>query len=392
MRDENTAVYTPSKVALAVLIAAGLTIGVLPLLLYKSLAVLIAPYFLFSLLAALWMGRKFVSHASAPPNRWEWFLAGWNAVGMGATASLIGFIWYGLAYAVVWAVDYLANAVGWEMELVPSTFATYAGGGFFAIFALIVPFLATEQILAELFPAIAGIRSVYYSIAAMRTQIVLIALGCIVGCILVLTVFDLDPVGFWFTLLLTFVFVGTSAPMQKAELSRRPSADGATLLRAVRRLYAAAGYTLIDRPRTNDPELDPLVTEIDLLATAGDRGYAVQTSLAASPESDLDEGTVFEVRAGAKALQRALRAGEPSATRVEPYLFVVGGHISESMQDFCREVGVSLHHVADVGSLRAAVSETDSTALREIALRLLQVPLAEQSEVPAEREQGEVSR
>jgi len=62
---------------------------------------------------------------------------------------------------------------------------------------------------------------------------------------------------------------------------------------------------------------------------------------------------------------------------VEPYLLVVGGQISEDLRILSGEVGVKLVHLPDIESLRPALAEEADTALRDIALSLLQVPVGD---------------
>jgi hypothetical protein len=383
MQDKKFTVYTPNRVGLSILIAAGICAGLAPLLLHKSAAFLLLPVFVWSAAAAWWTGRTFTSRATVRPNIWEWLLAGWNAVGIGASASLVAFIWYGMAYALIWAFVLAANAIGWAIAPSPSTGATYVAAVMLAIIGLSGPVLAAKQIPVKLYPGIAGIRSTYYSLADRPWMLALVASIVAAGCILGLTVFGLDLRGFWFALLLTLTLAGTSSPLLEPGETRGPSESGNTVLRAVARLYAAAGYEVVERPRTDDPELDPLVATVDLLASAGDRAYAIQTVVIDSPQTEVEESTVFDVRAGAKGLQRALRGPNAGDVRVEPYLLVVGGRLGEHMQDLCRDVGVSLVHLADTESLREAVVATDKHRLRAMALRLLQVPLAE-SELEAQ--------
>jgi hypothetical protein len=101
--------------------------------------------------------RRFAAgaeNATEHPEPLEWLLAGWHAVGLGARASLIGLVWYWLAWAVVWGARYGAHAVGWTIETTPVSGGTYASVFFAGIFALAIPFLAADDIPSKLRHAI----------------------------------------------------------------------------------------------------------------------------------------------------------------------------------------------------------------------------------------------
>jgi hypothetical protein len=372
--DGEQARVRPKWAALSIILAAGLVAGLLPFLLYIQFPYLASFYFVYAAIVVPWRGRGFISHATERPGLLEWLLAGWNAVGVSATASMIGFFWYGLSYVVVWTVGYGAQALGWALEINPTSIATYVSAAFIAIFALAIPFQLANELPLKLYPEIAGTRSAFFPVAGKPWRLAMLALFGVAGGVASVTLLDLDVHGLGFTLSLTWFLLLTGAPLLHLGKRKRPSASTVEVLTALRKIFSAAGYKLIERPRTDSPELDPLITSVDLLALARDRGYAVNAKVLDSRETDVGRSTVFEVRTGAKALQRALRSSDTPETVVEPYLLVVGGQINEGFRTFSGELGVKLVHLPDIESLRPALAETTDTALRDIALHLLQVP------------------
>jgi hypothetical protein len=352
------------------------TLGILPFLLYRSAEFIFAPYLVWSGLASWWATRRFVSRATTEPTLLEWIIAWWSAVGKGATVSMIGYLWYGIVYGIVWCVVFAANAINWEISLEPSSGATVASWVFFGAFGLAVPILIADELASKLYPSIAGIRSPFFEFASKPGLLMVVP---IVGIVFFAALIwnGLDPKGLWFTLLLAVFLVGTSAPLQEPAADRKDSAAGREVYNAVRRLFLAAGYRLIERPRTDDRELDPLIAAIDLVAVSDRRTYAVQIVFAAlDSEAGIDESNIFEVKAGARALHRAAQSSEESDRRVVPYLFVVGGEINDSQRELSRELMVSVVHLPDSQLLRPAATVTELSSLRETALRALQVPLA----------------
>lgn len=367
----------PNWVALSIVLAAGLVAGLLPFLLYIQFPYLAGPYFVYAAIVVPWRGRGFISHATERPSLLEWILAGWNAVGVSAIVSWIGFLWYGLSYFVVWAIGEGAHALGWALEMNPSSIATYVSAAFIVIFALAVPFQLSKELPLKLYPEIAGTRSAFFPVAGKPWRLAFLALLGVTVSVAGVALLDLELQGLGFTFFLTCLLYLTGAPLLQLGKRKLPSAGTNEALTALRKLFSAAGYKLIERPKTDSPELDPLITSVDLLALARDRGYAVNAKVLDSRETDVGRSTVFEVRTGAKALQRALRSSDAPETVVEPYLLVVGGQISEDLRILSGEVGVKLVHLPDIESLRPALAEEADTALRDIALSLLQVPVGD---------------
>jgi hypothetical protein len=370
--DGEHARVRPNRVALTIVLAVGLAAGLVPFLLYLQVLYLAVPYFVYAAIVVSWRGRGFIGNATERPDLSEWLLAGWNAVGVGATASMVGFIWYGLSYIVVWAVGYGAHALGWTLEMNPTSIAAYVSAFFFTVFALAVPVLVADEVPSKLYPQIAGTRSPFFPLAFKPWRLAMLALLGVTGG--AAGVAFLDVQGLWFTLSLMLFFVATGVPLFKLGEPERHSAGAVLVMKALSKLLSAAGYKLTEKPRTGSPEVDPLITPVDLLAFAGNRGYAIKVKVVGSGETDLEWVAASDIRRAAKALQRALRSDNSTEAMVEPYLLVIGGRISDDLRSFSGEEGVKLVHFPDTESLRPALEpEAADSDLRGIALRLLQV-------------------
>lgn len=363
----------PNRVALSIVLAAGLAAGLLPFLLYLHVTYLALPYFLYAAVVVWWTVRGFTGNATEPPEPLEWALAGWNAVAVGASSGMIGFIWYGLAYVVAWLAAFAADAVGSALELNPTSLATYPCVLFGGLLALAAPFIVADQLPPKLYPRIAGTRSIYFPFIVNPWKLAMLAVLGVAG-VAVAAAF-LDPQGTWFAVLLTGFIVGTGGPLFKVTETER-SSDGAVLvMKALSKLLSAAGYQLTEKPRTGSPEIDPLITPVDLLAFAGNRGYAIKVKVVASGDADLEWMAASDIRRAAKALQRALRSDNAAEVGIDAYLLVVGGRISDDLRSFADEENVKLVHFPGMDSLTAALKpEATASDLRGIAERVLQVP------------------
>lgn len=375
--DDQHARVRPNWAALSLVLAAGIVTGLLPFLLFLRVPYVAGPLLIYAMIAVALKGRKFVSQATEQPDLLEWLLAGWNGVGVGAATSVVGFTWYGLSYLTGWLFGLGANALGWTIEINPASIATYVSAFFAGMFALAVPFLAADEVPAKLYPGIAGTRSVFFPLTTKPWVVAALGLFGVVGSVAALGVFGLDPRGLAFTLSLTAFFVVTGGPLLQLGSAEQPSARMTEALMALNRVLSAAGYKLTANPTTGSPEVDPLIKGVDFLAVAKDRGYAIKIQLLRPRATDETWANAFEVRAGAKALQRALRAVDTPEIPIEPYLLVIGAQVSDAFRTFFREEGVKLLELPNIEAFgRALAPEATDAELRQIAQQLLEVPLA----------------
>ena len=374
--EVQPAAIAPNWVAISIACATGVVVGLLPFLLYTRAAYLALPLFVYTLIVVPWKGRGFVSHATERPEWLEWLLAGWNAVGIGAVAGIVGFVWYGLTYSAVWAVGYFAHAWAWALATNPTLAATYVAGFFVGIFALATPFLLADALPPKLYPPIAGTRSVFSPLAAAPGKLAIVALLGISTGIAGLALLDLHGLGF--TLALAIFLVVTGAPLIELGKQERSSARTLDVLAALKNILSAAGYVLTEKPRTGSPEVDPLIACVDLFALATNRGYAIKVEVHAKDQADVEWSAAFDVRTAAKALQRVLRDEDAPDAVVEPYLLVIGGRVGDDLKAFSEKEGVKLVHFPDTEPLRTGLGAGAVDGARlEAALRVLEVPFGD---------------
>src|SRR5262249_47754331 len=153
-----------------------------------------------------------------------------------------------------------------------------------------------------------------FPLTARTRQLASIALlGFVVG-IVGLAFFEAH--GLSFTLLLTTYFAATGSPLLDLGTKDRR----ADTLAVLKKLLASTGYSLTEAPRTGDPEVDPLIASVDLLALAGSQGYAIKIQVLESQRTSADWSLAADVRAGAMALQGALRNESTTGIIVQPYV------------------------------------------------------------------------
>jgi len=365
----------PNWLALACIAALGIAIGALPYLLYMRSEYFALPLAAYAAFVLAWKARRYECQATEHPGPLEWLLAGWTAVGVGAVASAIGFIWYWGIFGLAWIVAAAINALGWTFAPDPAELGTYFSYTFFAIFAAALPFVLADELPPKLYPRVAGTRSAFFALANQRWLIAAVAAGGLVALgVAILQGVDLH--GFWFTLLAAIAFLVTGTTLSSLGEAAPTSREDAQVISAVKKLFTAAGYELTEKPSTGNPEVDPLIAVIDILARSPSRAYAVKLAMLAGADARLDWSTAVELRTAARTIQRVLRTGDAPETIVEPYLLVVGGTIAAELNALATEEGVRLAHYADSGNLRAAAGVTPAER-RAQATSVLQIEPAE---------------
>jgi hypothetical protein len=152
-------------------------------------------------------------------------------------------------------------------------------------------------------------------------------------------------------LTLTLFIVAIAGRLFDLPEAERSSSGVVRVLKACSTLLSAAGYNLTEKPRTGNPEVDPLTTPVDLLASAGNHAYAIKVRVAGSDEKDLDWTAASDIRRAAKTLQRVLGSDRPDKVKIDAYLLVIGGRVSDDLRSFSEEEDVKLVQFPTLESL-----------------------------------------
>jgi hypothetical protein len=357
--------------------AVGITLGTVPFLLHLNyrLALVAGAIFVFTSISAAWNARKVTSQATEHPAQLEWVIAGCYAVATGAIAGFYGFMFSGIAYGLGWLADIAVLAFGKTLWVSPASVAWTVGLGIFTIFIALFSWTFVPDLSRKLYARTAGMRSYFSHLEKSRLfrDVAGIFFWGSVVLVLFIVQTDFSVHDLWFNVILTFLLVSFRSYIDDIGKRTQSSAPTVENLTALKNLFQAAGYQLTDRPRIDSAELDPLLQSIDLLALAGDHGYAITAKVLSSAESNVEWFVPSKVRTGAKALQQALKSDENSTIAMQPYLLVIGGQISEKFMKLCADEEVKVVHIPDPTSLPSTVASDSSADLRATALRLLEI-------------------
>lgn len=224
---------------------------------------------------------------------------------------------------------------------------------------------------------IAGTRSAYFPLAAVlrKRPVLTPVLAGITICIIlsVLIFVDIDMHGFWFTVSLSVFYAGIGQPLREIGVGVDPSAHAVDTLANVNRLLSAAGYELIENPVSGDPAIDPLITSVDIVALAPDRGYAI--SISESDDTGLDWSRASELRTAARALEEVLDKDGSTQRKIEPLLLAIGAFTNDAIEAISAKIGIKLVRIKD-SSLLSFPQDEETSRLKDVASELLLVPAA----------------
>jgi len=235
-----------------------------------------------------------------------------------------------------------------------------------------VPAEVAKALAAKLYPTVPGTRTPFLALLADPAKLWLVAAPAI-GVVLV-SVFLLDPGGTAFAAVLTVVLFYTSLPLSEIGKEKQLSTADRGAEESVRKLLEAAGYKAITSPTTGDPEVDPLLKEVDFLCYGGECVLAVGVKRGATGANTSDWSLASTLLSAANILQERLAKDGGLGLGVRPFLVLVGGAIGDSLRTFGEREGVSLVHLPSDSVIHEVLGDSDPDALAERAAQLLSVP------------------
>lgn len=294
------------------------------------------------------------------------YLAVWSAVAFGAMLSALSLL---VCFAVTWlwrGAGWLAGRMGGDLAGDAATIAFWVSVACFLGLGFVMGAAASLEIAERVFPSTAAepaddptAQSV---LPRTRTVLATVAVALVLLAVLLLLT---EPGSAWRVGLLACWMVVFTVPLLADE-----EEDGLEELRARERitsLLEALGYSVITDPRSGEAELDALFAELDLLATRGDHGLAIEIKWRRQAEP-VEWFEASHLRTAAWAV-RQWKAEEWGETPVEPVLLLVDCDVAESFEAFLRDEPFTVLRLSS-DSLEA-VDAVDGAELAELAAELL---------------------
>jgi hypothetical protein len=338
----------PKRLPLILIIAAASGIGLFPYLLFVDRVRYLLVVIPVATLMAFFALRRLVTDATEEPSLGEWLLAAWSAVSLPSTGALFGFAMYGIGFGLASLAGYSLKLFAFALPIDPPTWGYWASLPFAGLIAIGALWRSTQDLFYSLYPRIAGSRSVFFQLLA-RPWTIPLALGSIAA--LVIMVVLLDPRGIWFPLLLVLLLFYSAFPLRRL-WQRRLDRRQTEIIESLARLLESSGYDVTRSPRTNKPEIDPMIRGIDMLARSTTRAFAIEVKSSRSSEF-IEWHEAANLQAASSVLQDELAEGSKVGVRIEPILVLVGAKLAPSLERFSEKEGVPVLDLADPSILQA---------------------------------------
>jgi hypothetical protein len=223
------------------------------------------------------------------------------------------FLIFGMCELIWGVLGWVGITVGVRSDLVAFYITSF-------IAVVLLPSLAysqTEDSVEQLYPETAGLRSAYYGMISKDSRrLSLTTLAASIGLILFMVfgiLFRWSLGGVLYVLQVTLFFFSLVIVPPDARVSRRKSIE--EIISAVSALFEAAGYEVELKPRTQDSVVDPLLMEVDLVATRDGQHLFIDVKTGAERKRSLDWRSVSALKQASWILseRRNLRLEESNA-------------------------------------------------------------------------------
>ena len=333
----------PNRFVLALIVALASFIGLLPYWCFIDRLDSLAALFVAIAAAGGFASLKGApTEATERPSLGEWLLGLWSAVAMPAIAGLLGMAFYGIAYGGTRLWNAATGAVEFGAPGDPAAVAFWVSLVMEGLFVASAAAASAEKLQRGLYPGTAGERSVYFQFLGQPLKLASMA-AAIVGAFAVLLVFS-DSGSIWPPIGAAFLLFFASMPFdQLAEERAGPLEVGA--VDAVAKIFEGAGYSVTRSPRTGNPEVDPLIRNVVLLARHGREAFAINVKDPRAAKTVVEWNAASAVRTAAAVLQQEIAASGGKGCAVRPLLVVVGGELAPSLQRFSEQESVPVVHL-----------------------------------------------
>jgi hypothetical protein len=363
-----------NRLALALLTAIAVMIGVAPalLILDRSLWLLYASVLV--LIAAMWgaFTESTDTIATYQPSWQEFLLAGLGTIFVGALTGLLA---TGLVYGIPWLAEIVAGWLGTGISLQRAAHAVALFlGGIVGLLGLIVTFGSPNMMVVQLYPDTAGVRTAFYSQLTVGWRRKMSKyLGShwrvIVVVTLVVCLCVNELIALWGRagayLALNLALLVCAYPLFFA--TAIPNHFNESQVQKIKKLLEAAGCRVVVKPRTGVPASDPLLLELDLLADNGQRAMAVAVRTGTESSAAVEATSVSALSLAAWTCSRNNTSFELRHTSIEPWLILVDREIKDDAETIAEQQSIRVYRLTEKDLTRIDQSQ-NAIDLRQITL------------------------
>lgn len=311
--------------------------------------------------------RRVAPKAPSAPMAAEVALAWGAALFPAAVLSLLSLGFYEGVRGLVYLAGASGRALGGDFHPDARAWALPLTIGFSLLFGLAFAAQTAGGTARKLYPATRSGKSLFYAAAATRRRIVawcFVGSAAVFGALIAASILWHRWLG-W--VLEVFILAATAMLWQRGSAGvERPNES---VVAAVGKMLESVGFEVRREPQTDRPSVDSVVRVVDLFADGPKRSLAIEVKTG-SPSTRVDWTAASNLRVAASALGSEMRSHKKGAMEVEPVLILVGVRADESLEEFSRDVDVTLVCLPDEESLDPARAGSDGSSYPKLARAL----------------------
>jgi hypothetical protein len=348
----------------------GALAGMIPYAAFLESLKFVAVYVAGTLSVALALIIRHVPAKNELPSVAEHIHAVLAGTAYSASAGFMGFLLYGFAYVVTYAIGSVGDWLQLAWQVNPADVAFWASGPATLLFGLVA--LLFSPVPRTLYPYATSFVSAYEGLLRRSTlgRCVSLVLG---GAALSILTYFFWPGSWWWYVVAVFIIVGGGGESMRVATKWSPKAAlGSDAVQALQKLYSVLGYYTVMSPRTKESnaDVDSLLKTIDLLATREKDAIVVElkTPLRTSRAVSAADASILPM--AARALSRYLNKAAVAPVLVQPVLVLIGGEPTEDLGRLAEEEHIKVLSLTE-DAVREVLKTEDETVLRQLAQRHL---------------------
>ncbi len=291
--------------------------------------------------------RHYESVATENPSALDYIAAFLSNLLPGVSLGVLWLLLYWILYPVAFLVRGLLHLMGKTPNYTMDTFSLVISVTLALLVSIALPETILKPMSGFLYPNAAGVKPAFRRLPLDRRKrllnasVLVLSVGMGLGLLTIML-----PVR-WLVVtyaILLFLVMIISASMWESRLKKVLETEEAAA--GIDLLFQSLGFQVIHRVATGDPEVNPLLVELDLVAWRASIAFAVKLKIPSSRTADKDEDfklVTWEVGpvllAAASALKRTVLA---EITQVVPMLILSDREAHESLKEFAQEERIVL--------------------------------------------------
>jgi hypothetical protein len=216
--------------------------------------------------------------------------------------AVFGFFWilayfvlYWLFYLIRWLLLFALPELAWNISAT-DFWVTFVAATLFYLMMVLGEVIPDPNTNEKLFPSVAGMRSAYFPVYTRRKRtfitIIIIMLVILLVPVFLFLWYGWNPAILYIGLSLYVMVIATLAITPVVSLPKTAQET----IEAVGSLFAIAGFEVVSNPRTQDPQIDPLLVGADYYAKKSRKHYVIDVIPKLADGEQVDYNDLFALK------------------------------------------------------------------------------------------------